>query len=112
AGELGRKALRRFWLIDFGFMAGLTGVMIAVTANVAGRGSWLYFAMAALAILRTVFDAMENLLFLSLLRRYPARMDGRASLSSAMTAVKHALLFLWLLPLFINLFLAAFHIRL
>ncbi len=112
AGDEGRKALRRFWLYDFGFMAGLTGVMIAVSANVTGTALWLYWVMAGLSVLRTVADATENLLFLSLLRRYPARMDGRARLSGAVTTIKHALLFVWLLPLFFHLALAAFRIKL
>ena len=112
AGEDGRKALRRFWLLDFGFMAGLTGVMIAVSLNVTEAGSWLFYVMAALAVLRTVFDLLENLSFLSLLSRYPQRDDGLARRASRFTTIKHVLLFIWLAPLFFSLVLAAFHITL
>ncbi len=108
AGENGRPELRRFWLLDFGFMACLTGVMIAVSANIAGRGSWVFALMVSLSVVRTAADVAENLLFLSLLHRYPERRDSAAKLASAVTTLKHALLIAWLAMLFFLLLQSAF----
>jgi len=111
AGEAGRPEMRRYWMYDFGLMACLTAVMIAVSANVAGRGTWLYALMVSLSVLRTAVDVAEDLLFLSLLKRYPARRNGAARLAGMVTTLKHALLITWLLPLFAKLVLAAFNIK-
>lgn len=108
AGESGRPEMRRYWLLDFGFMACLTGVMIAVSANVAGKGLWVYPLMIALSVARTAVDVTEDILLLSLLRRYPERLDGAARLTSAMTTLKHALLVAWLGMLFLLLLQSAF----
>jgi hypothetical protein len=112
AGEAGRPEMRRYWLYDFGLMTCLTAVMIAVSANVAGKGTWLFTLMVWLAALRTAVDIAEDLLFLSLLKRYPARRNGMARLAGAVTTLKHALLIAWLLPLFFKLVLTAFNIQL
>ena len=112
AGAGGRPEMRRYWVYDFGLMACLTAVMVAVSANVASRGTWIYPLMLILAVARTAVDVAEDLLFLSLLRRYPARLNGTARLASAVTTGKHALLIAWLIPLFLTLVLAAFNIKL
>lgn len=111
AGEDKRPLMRLYWLYDFGLMACLTGVMIAVASNLVGQGVWTFHVMVALALVRTAVDAAEDLLFLHLLKRYPTRKDGLAKLASAVTTTKHALLITWLAFLFILLFLAAFNIQ-
>jgi hypothetical protein len=108
AGESGRPEMRRYWLYDCGLMACLTGVMIAVSANVAGKGSWVYLLMIALSVARTAVDIAEDFLFLYLLRRYPERLDGTARLAGAVTTLKHALLAAWLGMLFLLLLQSAF----
>ena len=108
AGEDGRPEMRRYWLYDFGMMLGLTGVMIAVSANIAGRGTWIYLLMVALSVTRTVVDIAEDLLFLFLLHRYPKRLDGTARLASVVTTLKHALLIAWIVMLFLLLIQSAF----
>lgn len=112
AGEAGRPEMLRYWLYDFGLIVCLMAVMIAVSANVVGKGTWLFTLMVWLTAVRTAADIAEDLLFLSLLRRYPARRDGMARLASLTTTLKHTLLIAWLLPLFFKLVLAAFNIRL
>lgn len=112
AGGDGRPEMRCYWLLDFGLMACLTGVMIAATANVAESGMWIYALMLTLAVARTAVDIAEDILFLSLLRRYPARRDSTARVAGFVTTLKHALLAAWLLPLFFLLVTAAFHIKL
>ena len=110
AGEDGRPQMRLYWMYDFGLMLCLTFVMLAVSVNIAGRGTWLFTLMAALAIARTAVDVAEDLLFLSLLKAYPERRTGMARLAGMVTTLKHALLIAWVTPLFIRLVLAAFNI--
>lgn len=110
AGEQGRPEMRRYWLYDFGLMLCLTGVMLAVSANIAAAGSWIYYAMLALSVVRTAVDAAEDLLFLRLLKSFPVRREGTARLAAAVTTAKHVLLFIWVALLFGLLLLSAFHI--
>ena len=110
AGEDKRPLMRLYWLYDFGLMACLTGVMIAVTANLVSQNVWTFYVMLIIAVARTAVDAVEDLLFLHLLKHYPQRKDGLARLASAATTVKHSLLIVWLAFLFILLFLAAFQL--
>ncbi len=110
AGEQGRPEMRRYWLYDFGLMLCLTGVMLAVTANIAAAGSWIYYTMLALSVVRTAVDAVEDLLFLRLLKSFPERREGMARLAAVVTTAKHVLLFVWVALLFVLLLLSAFHI--
>jgi hypothetical protein len=110
AGEDGRPEIRRYLLYDFGLMACLTGAMIAVTANVADRGSWIFPLMIVLSVVRTVMNAIEDLLQLSLLRRYPQHGNAAARIAGVVVTLKHALLIAWVGLLFFLLILAAFHI--
>lgn len=108
AGENGRPEMRRYWLLDFGFMACLTGVMIAVSANIAGRETWVFALMVSLSVARTAVDIAEDGLFLSLLRGFPERRGGAARLAGAVTTLKHALLIAWLAVMFFLLLQSAF----
>jgi hypothetical protein len=104
--------MRRYWLLDFGLIFFLTAVMIAAAGNLVPKDGWMYPLMNVLAVARSAADVAEDLLLLALLKRYPDRRNGMARLASAATGVKHALLAAWAAPLFVNLFLAAFHISL
>ena len=110
AGEGGRPQLRRYWLYDFGLMLCLTVVMLAVTANIAAPGTWIYAVMLSLSVVRTLVDVAEDWLFLSLLKRYPAKQPGTARLAGVVTTGKHALLFAWVALLFFLLIVSAFAI--
>ena len=110
AGEEGRPQMRRYWQYDFGLMLCLTGVMFAVTANIAARGSWIYILMLTLSVVRTLVDVAEDLLFLSLLKRFPEQKPGMARLAGVTTTGKHMLLFAWVALLFFLLILSAFSI--
>lgn len=112
AGEDGLREMRRYWLYDFGLMAGLTGVMVAVSANIADAGTWLFRLMVLLSLVRTAVDIAEDALFLTLLRRYPRQPNGMAALAAVVTTCKHMLLFAWIGILFVKLLLSAFHISL
>lgn len=110
AGEEGRPKMRRYWLLDFGFIVCFFGVMIFIGWNVAGRGTQLFMLMAVAAAARAVLDVAENVLFLSLLRVFPARRNGLAAFAGAVTSAKFVCLYLWVGMLFYKLFLAAFRI--
>jgi len=110
AGEDGRGQMRLYWLYDFGLIACLLGVMLAVSANIADGRAWVYPLMLWLTIARTAADVLEDILLLSLLRRFPQRRMSPARLVSGVTAAKHLLLIAWLLSLFMVLFLKAFGI--
>lgn len=110
AGEAGRPQMRRYWHLDFGLMAFLTGAMMAVTANIATAGTWIYITMLTLSAARTAVDVCEDLLFLHLLRRYPTRQNGLAKFAGTVTTLKHILLIAWVALLFFLLVLSAFSI--
>ena len=110
AGGEGRLLMRRYWLLDFGFIASFWGICIAIGLNVAGKGTALFLWMGIAATARTAFDLLENSLFLWLLRAYPRRNDGLASVAGVMTSLKFVCLYTWVAMLFYKLFLAAFGI--
>ena len=111
AGEDGRPLMLRYWLHDFGLILCLTGVMLAVTANVAVRDSWAYIAMFILTLVRMLADMTEDFLLMRLLDRYPERKNGMAGFAGVVTTFKHALLIAWLGLLFLHLALAAFGLK-
>lgn len=111
AGEDGRPRMRRYWWLDFGFIACFLVVMLAIGVNVAGRYTTLGLVMAALAAARAVLDALENALLLGLVKEYPNRHNGLAGFAGAVTTVKFLCLYGWVGILFYQLFTAAFHIQ-
>ena len=110
AGEDGRKQMRLYWLYDFGLIACLLGVMIAVSPTSWSERTWVYPLMLWLTIGRTAVDVLEDILFLYLLRCFPEYRYGRLDLHPGIRPIKHLLLFAWLLLLFMMLFLKAFGI--
>lgn len=110
AGEDGRRQMRLYWLYDFGLIACLLGVMLAVSANIVDERTWVYPLMIWLTIGRMLIDVLEDLLFLYLLRCFPEYRYSLAKFTSVVTTIKHMLLIGWLLLLFMMLFLKAFGI--
>ena len=110
AEEDGRKQMRLYWLYDFGLIACLLGVMLAVSANIVDERTWVYPLMIWLTIGRTLVDVLEDLLFLYLLRCFPEYRYSLARFTSGVTTLKHLLLIAWVLLLFMMLFLKAFGI--
>ena len=108
AGESGRPQMRRYWTYDFGLMACLTVLMILATMNIAARGTWIYALMISLSMVRTMVDAGEDVLLLSLLHSYPKRREDTAWITGIVTATKHALLLVWVALLFFLLLIKAF----
>ena len=108
AGEDGRPRMRRYWRLDFGFIASFLLVMLIIGYNVIGASSPLYPWMALLAGVRAAFDVAENSLFLSLLSAYPARRDGLARVAGLATAAKFLTLYAWVAILFVRLATSAF----
>ncbi len=109
-GEKGRPLLRRFWLLDFGFIAGLLGIMLIIDLNLMEKIAAVYLLMNAVAIARAVFDVAENLCFLRLERTLPERKNGLAAFAGVMTSAKSVCLYGWLGILFVKLVLSSFGI--
>lgn len=110
AGEAGRPLMRRYWLLDFGFILFFLGAMVSVSLNVAGYGTALFWLMAGTSVARAVLDVAENGLLLALLGACPARKNGLAGLTGFVTSAKFVCLYAWVIILFYKLFGAAFHI--
>jgi len=109
AGE-NRARMKRYWLLDFGFILCFLGAMLLIALNVVGLASPLFLLMGIAAIARALLDVAENLCFLCLYRIYPARNDALASAASLVTSAKFVFLFLWVAMLFYRLFTRAFGI--
>ncbi|HNW86008.1 MAG TPA: hypothetical protein PLP25_09205 [Candidatus Limiplasma sp.] len=107
-----RPRMRRYWLLDFGFIVCFLGVMLAIGRNIAHANDTLRWWMAVAACARAALDILENLLLLSLLRAYPACRDGWAAFAGWVTTAKYLCLFAWVAALFVNLFGSAFGIQL
>ena len=105
-----RPRMKRYWLLDFGFILCFLGAMLLIALNVVGFASPLFLLMAIAAIARALLDAAENLCFLRLYRLYPARSDALARAVSFITSTKFVFLFLWVAMLFYRLFTRAFGI--
>jgi len=111
AGEEGRPRMRRYWLLDYGFIASFLAVMLLVGLNVMGAQSPLLPWMAALAGARAALDAVENTLMLSLLKAFPTRQDGKAKLAGVATSAKFLCLYAWVALLFYRLATTAFGVQ-
>lgn len=103
-----RARMKRYWLLDFGFILCFLGAMLLIALNVVGLASPLFALMAVAAVARALLDAVENLCFLRLYRLYPARNDTLARIASLVTSAKFVFLFLWVAMLFYRLFIRAF----
>lgn len=105
-GAQGRAKLRRFWLIDGGFIICLMGVQWVITRHFA-QMPWLRTLMLGLLVLRAVLDALENILLSIACARYPRRLHRTATLGGYTTSAKFVALYGWLGGLFICLFMQA-----
>ena len=110
AGEAGRPLMRRYWLLDFGFILFFLGAMVSVSLNVAGYGTTLFWLMAGTSVARAVLDVAENSLLLVLQSACPDRKSGLAGLAGFVTSAKFVCLYAWVIILFYKLVGAAFHV--
>ena len=109
AGEE-RPRMKRYWLLDFGFILCFLGAMLLIALNLAGPQSPLFLLMGVAALARALLDVGENLCFLRLYRAYPVRRDRLARVASVLTSVKFVFLFRWVAMLFYRLFTRAFNL--
>lgn len=90
-----RPRMRRYWLLDFGFIACFWVVMIAIGQNVANGSATFALLMLIAATARALLDVTENSLLLALYRTYPKRNDRLAQIACTVTTAKFVFLFLW-----------------
>ena len=109
-GAENRPRMKRYWLLDFGFILCLLGVMLSIDLNVDGPATTLYLVMGGIAIARAVLDALENILLLRLYRAYPVKRNRLAAFAGYVTSLKFLCLYAWVALLFIKLFTRAFGI--
>ena len=109
-GQENRPRMKRYWMLDFGFILCFLGVMLSIDLNVDGPATRLYILMGIIAIARAVLDTLENILLLRVYRAYPARRDGLARLAARVTSAKFLCLYAWVSLLFYKLFARAFGI--
>lgn len=103
--------LRRYWRLDYGFIVCFLGVMLSIDLNIDGPATTLYLLMGVAALLRAVFDVLENTLLLRVTRAMPARKYGLAATAGYVTSAKFVCLYAWVAMLFIKLFAKAFGIH-
>ena len=103
-----RPRMRRYWLLDFGFIVCFLGVMLAIGRNIAHATATLELLMGIAAASRAALDVAENLLLLTLYRAYPAHKNGLATVAGVVTTAKFLFLFTWVAMLFVKLFGSAF----
>ena len=106
-GDEGRRLLRHLWLTDYGFIACLLIVMLAVGRNVAG-GTVFETILLIAAITRAALDALENALLLACCRKHPAFSDRLAGFAGWVTSTKFVAMGVWVATLFARLMLRAF----
>ncbi len=108
AGAENLPRLRRYWLLDYGFIVCFLGVMLSIDLNIDGPATTLYLMMGVAAVLRAAFDMVENTLLLRIARALPARKNGLANVAGWVTSVKFLFLYAWVAMLFVKLFARAF----
>ncbi len=111
AGAENLPRLRRYWRLDFGFIVCFLGVMLSIDLNIDGPATMLYLLMGLAAVLRAVFDVLENILLLRVAHALPARKNGLAKVAGFVTSAKFLCLYAWVAMLFFKLFARAFGIQ-
>jgi len=90
-----RPRMRRYWLLDFGFITCFWVVMIAIGQNVAQANATFAVLMAIAATARALLDVAENIMLLTLYRAYPKQNIKLAGIACIVTSTKFGFLFLW-----------------
>lgn len=100
-GEEGRKAYKRFLLLDFIFITCFLITMLAIT-NAGFVSNPVRILLTITAVMRAVLDVTENTLLLFMLNKYPEFNEKAAVICSWSTTVKFIMLYTWLLLLAIQ----------
>ncbi len=100
-GEEGRKAYKRFLLLDFIFITCFLITMLVIT-NAGFVSNPVRILLTITAVLRAVLDVTENTLLLFMLNKYPEFNEKAAVICSWSTTVKFIMLYSWLLLLAIQ----------
>lgn len=94
-GINGRKAYCNFLISDFCFIICFFIVMFAITQGLA-QNDILRVSLIILAVSRGIFDVLENVLLILLMKQYPTQNVLLANVCSWATTIKFIALFLWL----------------
>lgn len=92
----GRNAYCNYLVLDFCFIICFYIVMFAITQRFV-QNDILKKVLLALALFRGIFDVIENILLILLMRQYPLQNVLLANVCSWATTIKFIALFLWML---------------
>lgn len=91
----GRNAYCNFLILDFCFIICFFIVMFAITQRFV-QNDILRKALITLAISRGIFDMLENILLILLMKQYSTQNILLANICSWSTTIKFVALFLWM----------------
>lgn len=98
-GTLGRRLYVRLLAIDCIFILSFALVQLNMSKRILGQtnevSNWRFFIL--FIYLRALFDIMENMTLLSLLIKFPGRLNNLVEISSLATMLKFIFLGLWLI---------------
>jgi hypothetical protein len=100
-GADGRFVYARYFCVDFVFIASFAIVQNDLLKLIMGKtmlsGKWR--ALLAIAYIRALFDAVENIIILCLIFNFPAIPPLAVTAASAITRLKFVALGLWMLAI-------------
>ena len=103
-GTNGMKLYRNFLFLDFFFIACFLIVMIFITQKVT-EINIIIFTLSGFAISRSIFDVLENISLITLIKMYPSKNNVIANFCSWATTLKFISLYLWLAGILISFIL-------
>ncbi len=104
-GEGGRYAYQRYLVLDFIFILCFFVTMITVS-NFGRINVQIRTMLCILCGMRALFDVIENLLLIHMLRQYPSFNEFLASACSWFTTFKFIMLYFWLLIILLQILLS------
>lgn len=104
-GESGRAIYQKYLFLDFIFTLCFVIVMLTIT-DFLFTGTIIRNCLYVVCVLRAVFDTLENIFLLIVLRNYPITNVPMITLCSYFTSIKFVLLDIWIFALIIQIALS------
>jgi len=95
-GENGRLAYQRYLVLDFAFILFFFLTMLAISDS-AMISMNIKPILYILCGLRALFDILENIMLIHMLRQYPSFNSTLAGICGWITTMKFLMLFIWLI---------------
>jgi pheromone shutdown protein TraB len=101
----GRNAYYNYVILDYFFIICFFIVMFAITQRFV-QNDILRRVLITFTLLRGIFDVLENILLILLMKQYPTQNILLANVCSWATTIKFTVMFLWILGIVGTLLLA------